>query len=318
MQTFTRFFILLLSLLIISCGGEEASTSTLPTPPAPTTESTPPPVTQNTPSTHDCKISGEVLEGNQIWLRDLNTLIAIVADSTTYDPDLGDSHRVLKIYNTTDCSLTKRVEMPINISPDYAYYLAKVNYNNLSKLIGIMAFNSVYLYDMEQQKLLDSVQPTYLSKRNLDDANSGLIQHLELWENYLVGYAQDGGSFVIDVNDKNNPTATPAYAEYQLEDGTYTSLFLLPGNGNEQQIIMPSYDYEEGHFEVNPIFERPRDLNTQISKGVRNNRFIILRENDNTQPAIVIDLVEHKKMDVPADIAKQQAKKILEWAKGNS
>lgn len=315
MQTFIRFFTFLLCLLLFACGGEETTTTT---PPSKTDSDTPSVATSPPPVSHDCKVDGEVLEGNQIWLRDMNTLVAIIADSTTYDKDLGDSHRILEAYDTKDCSLTKRIELPINISPDYAYYLAKVNYNNLSKLLGIMAFNSVYLYDIENQKMLDPIKPAYLIDRKLDDANSGLIQHLELWENYLVGYAQDGGAFVIDVNDKNTPTATPAYAEYQLRDGTFSSLFLLPGNGKEQQIIIPTYDYEEGHFEINPIFTQPRDLNTQISKGARNNRFIILRENDANQPAIVVDLAEYKKVDLPDNIAKQQAKKILEWVRQNS
>lgn len=313
-----RFFFFSWLLLLVACGGDPAPTTAnnnLAVKTDTTTTAGIAPLTP--PEKHSCSIAGEVLEDNQIWLRDINTLVAIVADSTTYDPELGDSHRTLLTYNTKDCRLTKRIQLPINVSPDYAYYLAKVNYNNGSKLVGITAFNSVYLYDAEKQELLDPVRPVYLADRRLDDANSGLIQHLELWENYMVGYAQDGGAFVIDVTDKDNPQPTPAFAEYQLSDGSYSSLFLLPSEGAEQQIIVPRYDYEEGTFLVNPIFTRPRDLNTQISKGARNNRYIILRENDSTQPATVIDLVERQQVELPTNIGKQNAKNILEWVKKN-
>lgn len=320
MQTLTQFLFLISVLTFVACGGETTNTSSTTdntngiTPNLSTEEE---PAALAHPTTHDCKISGSVLEDNQVWLQELNTLVAIVADSTTFDQDLGDSHRVLEVYNTNDCSLTKRIELPVNISPDYAYYLAKVNYNNLSKLVGIMAFNSIYIYDVEAQKLLDPIKPTYLSKRNLDDAQSGLIQHLELWENYLIGYAQDGGAFVIDLSDKNTPQAMTAFAEYQLEDGTFSSLFMLP-SGNQQQVIIPKFDYENGDFSINPLFQTPRAMNTQISKGARNNRFIILREQNEKQPAVLVDLTEFKQMDVPDEVANKKTKTILDWAKKNS
>ncbi|MFK7932591.1 MAG: hypothetical protein AB8G22_03720 [Saprospiraceae bacterium] len=318
MDKFFRFFIFSLVLSMFACAGETSNPANNNTSTSQTDAETSPSVAKTSPTTHDCTVSGKVLEGNQIWLRDQNTLVAIAADSTTYDDELGDSHRTLMVYNTANCELIKRLELPVNISPDYAYYLAKVNYNNVSKLVGITAFNSVYLYDTEAQQLLPPVQPNYLSKRNLDDANSGMIQHLELWEDYMVGYAQDGGSFVIDVSDKTKPTPTPAFAEYRMEDGSFSSLFLLPSLGEEQQVIVPKYDYEEGVFAVNPLFEQPVNLNTQISKGAQNNRFIILRENDVTKPAVVIDLVNREQVKLPADISKQNAKKILEWVRGNS
>lgn len=319
MSILMRFYPIFCLLLLSACVNDsQPTTPTTTDPTAKTDTATAPSVAPlSPPEKHSCSIAGEVLEDNQIWLRDLNTLVAIVADSTTYDADLGDSHRVLMTYNTEDCRVTKRIELPINVSPDYAYYLAKVNYNNGSKLVGITAFNSVYLYDVEKQTLLDPVKPKYLGKRNLDDATSGLIQHLELWEDYMVGYAQDGGAFVIDVTDKENPTPTPAFAEYRLEDGSFSSLFLLPSIGEEQQIIVPKYDYEEGVFAVNPLFKQPKSLNTQISKGAQNNRFIILRENDTKQPAIVVDLVNRKRLQLPDNIAKQNAKKILDWAQKN-
>ncbi|MEL7019970.1 MAG: hypothetical protein AAGK47_00045 [Bacteroidota bacterium] len=321
MHTILRFFALVFLLHCTACVSDTPDTSTPITAPVAMEafdSSSTTSIARMPPQTHGCSLAGKTLTNNEIWLRELNTLVAIVADSTTYDPDLGDSHRILLAYDTESCKVSQRIELPINISPDYAYYLAKVNYNNESKLVGITAFNSVYLYDAEQQKLLDPVRPKYLGKRNLDDATSGLIQHLELWEDYMVGYAQDGGAFVIDVTDKENPKSTPAFAEYRLEDGSYSSMFLLPGIGEEQQIIVPRYDYEEGVFAVNPLFTQPQNLDTQISRGARNNRFIILREKEVNRPAIVVDLVKRERVDIPNNIAKQNVKRILSWVEENS
>lgn len=266
---------------------------------------------------HDCKILGTVLENNQIWLRSSNTLVAIVADSTTYEEDYGDSHRVLVSYDTKTCKLTSREVLPVNFSPDYPYYLATINYSNASQIIGIRGLSTVYIYNTQTKKL-DAISPKYLSPRLADDAQSGSIQHLEVWENYMVGFAEDKGVFAIDINNKQAPEPLSAYAEYKLPNSSFSTLFMLTSEGDKQQIILPTYNIEEDSFAINPMFQQPKDMNTQISKGVRNNRFIILRENGETPTATVVDMLKQQKIELPDNMKNQPTKEILAWLKANT
>lgn len=266
---------------------------------------------------HDCQITGQVLENNQIWLRATNTLVAIVADSTTYEEDYGDSHRVLVTYNTETCQLTHREVLPVNFSPDYPYYLATINYNNANQVLGIRGLNTVYIYNIKANKL-ETVKPQYLTPRLVDDAQSGSIQHLEVWENYMVGYAEDKGVFVIDISNKQAPEPLSAYAEYKLPNESFSTLFMLTSEGDKHQAILPTYNINEDSFAVNPMFEKPKNMNTQISKGVRNNRYIILREKSETPTATIIDMLDQKEVKIPDDLKTKKTKEILDWLKKNN
>ena len=265
---------------------------------------------------HNCSIEGTVLEGNQVWVKDANTLVTMVADSTTFDQSFGESHRVLKVYNTNDCKLVKTETLPINISPDYPYYLAAINYSNTNHLVGIRATDQAYVYDIESQALVN-VEPQFLTERLVDDAQSGMILRLEVWENYLVGYAADKGVFVVDLTDVQNPKPIVAHSEFALPDDSFSSLFLLPTGDNTYQALLPQYDFDADDFQLNPLFKKPKDMNIQVSKGARNNRYIILREKDAQKTGIVIDMQDGERVKLPNTVATQKAKSILEWVRKN-
>ena len=114
---------------------------------------------------YDVFDSNEVLEGNQFWIREKSILVAVTADSTTFDADFGSSHRVLEVYNTESCELIQREVLPVNVSPDFPYFLAEITYNNESELVGIRGANTIYVYDVAQQQLLPELKPQYLSER---------------------------------------------------------------------------------------------------------------------------------------------------------
>ena len=78
------------------------------------------------PDKHSCVPNGTILEDNQIWIRNHQLLVCIVADSVTKDIDFGESHRILDVYDTKDCKLVNRNILPVNNSPDYPYYLTPV------------------------------------------------------------------------------------------------------------------------------------------------------------------------------------------------
>ena len=191
-----------------------------------------------------------------------HTLICITADSSTYDQQFGESHRVLEIYDTRTCELTNREVLPINSSPDFPYYIADIIFNKNSHLVAIKGFGNLYCYDTKGQKLLQPLVPEYGNKRMAQDAQSGQVKHLEVWENYLIGYALDLGGFVFDLTDVENPKALKPAAEHDLSDGNgeaYSSLFFLKSeNENTYQIVAPFYDNENMKFHVNPLFENPK------------------------------------------------------------
>lgn len=271
----------------------------------------------NVRDTHDCKIASEVLDGNLFWARDQEILVVITADSTTYSADLdAPGHRILEIYDAKSCNRVDRQVLPVDESPDFPYYISDITYNNVTHLVGIRGTTSIYLYDVANRKLLPKIVPQFAAKRPAIDAQSGMIQRLEVWENYLVGYAQDYGAFVYNLNNPQSPQAEMPFGEYKVQDGEYGSLFLLPAAaGGEVQGIVPSYDRETGNFQINPVFEQPRNIQTQVQKSARNNRYVVLRDAANN--AYAVDLQAHERVELPANIASQPTQQVLDWVRKN-
>ena len=225
MKTLFQLLTFLLALFCVSCTGDTGSGSTssesseqatVETDTTSTTRSMPTAADgENTAvrANHDCEIDSEILEGNQLWIRDKETLVVITADSTTFDPDYGDSHRILEVYDTKTCERIERQTLPVNFSPDYPYYLAQMSYNNARQIVGIRGMSVVYAYDVESKAMLPELTPEYKAERYGEDAQSGLIRRLEVWEKYLIGYAQDYGAFVFDLSDAQDPKALLPFAE---------------------------------------------------------------------------------------------------------
>jgi hypothetical protein len=321
MKLASQYLLIFLIAVLYACGSEPANNqstensgtdSTTTTTPAETYDDTSTPVR----SEHDCTISGKVLEGNQLWLREKEILVAIVADSSTYDADYGDSHRILEVYNTLSCEQIARSVLPVNESPDFPYYIGKINYNNASQLVAIKGFQQVYCYDIENRSLLPALTPEFKSERYASDASSGMISRVEVWENYLVGYAQEYGTFVFDMRNPAQAKAVTAFAEYETPEGDYASLFLLPSDGKNMQAIMPKYDVNEDEFAINPIFDQPKAVSTNVPANARNNRFLVLREANDSQTPVALDLLNHKEINLPADVASKKTQEILQWMKG--
>ncbi len=262
----------------------------------------------------NCDWKGEVLNGNEVWLPKERLLFAIVADSTTYDEDYGESHRVLKVLDATDnCALLEQEVLPVNVSPDFPYYIAHINYNNISQLIAIRGVERIYCYDIENKQLLPAMTPVFKSERSGEDAQSGRIRKLELWENFLIGYSSDYGCFAFDLDDKKSPTPIMPFAEYKISETDFASLFMLPSEGDKVQALMPYYARKEG-LKINPLFKEPRMLNLQVTKSALNNPQIIVRDA-NTRDAVAIDMKNRKTIDLPSEIAGKKTKEVLEWLK---
>lgn len=163
-----------------------------------------------------CSLKGKILHHNKVWLSKQERLISISADSTTYDPKFGDSHRILTIYNSTNCKPLFNWTLPINTSPDFPYYLADLTYNKNSHLVAIKGHQTIHCLDLNTNKILPPVRPSFKTKRTAQDAQSGALIRLELWEDYLIGFAQDMGTFVFKIDKNSTLRPVLPYAEFQV------------------------------------------------------------------------------------------------------
>ena len=266
---------------------------------------------------HDCEVSGEILEGNQFWIRAQELLVVIKADSSSFDQDYGPSHRILEVYDTKSCQRLERTELPVDVSPDFPYYIAEITYNNSSQAIAVHGFGNIFLYDVAKRQLSPQLQPQFQAERSGVDAQSGMIHRLEVWEKYLVGFARNYGSFAFNIDSIQKPEPVLPFAEHEVKTQVFHSLFLLQSE-NGLQAIMPSYNYETDEFSINPAFEKPIALNTDVPESARNNRFLVLRRQDAEKTGLAFDLQNRQLVQLPADMASQKTQAILNWLKGNS
>lgn len=311
-------FLLTALFLLAACGGSTTSPSDASdgeTPAGDSTRETPSAMEERVdlPVSHDCEIEGEMLEGNQFWARGEGILLAVVADSSTYDPDYGPGHRVLEVYDSRTCERVDRHVLPVNVSPDFPYYLAEITYNNATRLVAIRGFQVVYAYDVVRRELLPVLEPEFANERYGVDAQSGMIRRLELWENYLVGYSQDYGAFAFDLSNAGAPEAVLPAAEYEVAADEYHQLFLLPTDDGVYQGLLPAYDATEDAFAINPLFRDPVDLNPNIPSNVADNRYLVIRLRDEARTPVAIDMLKRQRVMLPDAVAKSSTQEILGW-----
>lgn len=300
--------------LIMACGNPAPEQGKQPedTAEAPQSPETPP-----LRASHDCKVTSKMLEENaSVWIRSQEILVAVTADESTYDPNYGDSYRVMEVYDTRTCELLERKVLPVNVSPDFPYYVAEISYNKVHMMAAVRGFNSIYLYDAENRKWLPELKPKFATTRYGADAQSGMIKRLEVWEDYLIGYSQDYGAFVFNLGDKNQPAPVMPTSEVSASPVDYQSLFLLPVEG-AYQAISPTYDANTGAFKVNALFDAPLELSVEVQRSAQNNRYLVLRTADGSNTAVAIDVSKRERINLPADVAAKPTQEVLAWVRQN-
>lgn len=234
----------------------------------------------------DCAFNGEVLTQNKYLLRDLKKFIVL---SMSEDKPSG----VLEVYNSLDCSLLKQIELPVNGSPNVPYYLAQIMYNKNSNVIGIRGLDKICLYNAQRDTLTPPLMPKYFSKRSSENEEANHILHVEVWENYLLGFAKENGAFIFNIEDITTPKSILPIAEIKKTDKEYSSLFLLPSNVNKQayQAIFPQFNYDLNRFEIRSLFDEPKALKSKNVQLDNKYKTIILQgENE----AYKVDMVKQK------------------------
>jgi len=331
MNTAFRFLLLITACLIWSC--DEPTTTNKPNP-APSTTDTPtaqpatgtetgtteipdPPkgMSMPVPTKHDCKIEGMTLDDNQLWLQQDQTLVGIIADESTKSIDFGDSYRIFVAMDTRDCKTLLRETLPVNMSPDFPYYLNANTYEPINKVICTQGYEAVFCYDAVAKKLLPAMTPQFLTERSAEDAQSGMPAGLEIWRHFLIGNTLDFGAYVFDISEKSKPKAVMPVAEYESpEDASYISLFLLETKTGLHQAFIPTLNEDQDGTEVKRLFKKPLQVNTTIKKSARDNRFIVLKHKKGAASS-AIDMQEMKEVELPDDVAAKGAQDILAWLK---
>lgn len=276
--------------------------------------------TQAAPTAHNCVVKAKHYDKNVFWAQDMQRLIAIVADKSTFDADLGESHRILEIYNTADCSVIDRITLPVNRSPDFPYYLASNTYEANNKIIAIQGYNNPYFYDLESNKLSKALEPEFISETEAVDAQSGMIKGLTIWGHYLMGHSIDYGPFAIDIAKKTNPQPVKAAAKYPIpKTAEFRSLFLLEEANGRYNAILPITDIDAGGnlFELKRLLPQGINTDAKLPKNIRNNRYLILL--DKTDPSqikrVAIDMYRQTKINLPDDVARKKTSEVLTWIK---
>ncbi|NJL76104.1 MAG: hypothetical protein HC892_14855 [Saprospiraceae bacterium] len=134
----------------------------------------------------------------------------------------------------------------------------------------------------------------------------------------MVGYTQDQGMFAYNMTIPQSPKQEQPFAEYQLEDESHTSLFLLKSSGDSVQVIIPKFNANERAMSVAPLMETPQLISQQVTKSAAaNSRFVVMRMRDVKKTPVAIDMKTGSKIELPEDIKSKANGEILTWLKNN-
>ncbi len=260
------------------------------------------------PKSHNCKFQGKLLEDNDLWIKEKELLLGIVATDQTKDPNMGDSYRVIEVYNTNDCKQQFLGTMAVNMSPDFPYFLEKDLYQKDQSKVLIRGMKSVFTYDLEKNKLLPPMVPKFSTQKEASDAQSGMILDVKYFGDYIVGNCRDFGCFAYDVNAQK--PILPS-AEY----GRSSQLYFFKDKDKVQAVI-PVINSEDESLTLKSMFKSPMNVDSKIADNVKDNRFIILDEKGST-PAnhIAIDMKNKKMVDLPATVSTKSVGEILKYLK---
>ena len=273
---------------------------------------------------HNCTLKRKTLQENEWWIKERGVLITIAADSTTFDKaSNADSHRIVEVYKTADCSKIFQQTLPVNMSPDFAYYLAKGEFDSLNQLVLIRGFDRCYAYSVVENRLIGPLKPKFSPDKLAGDAGSGSISDTRMLGNYLFGYAMDMGPFAFDLRDKNNPKAIMPLREFIAEEGgDMRGFYLVEVTRGRYQAVIPVFNYESvesGGLRLATLFDQPRAIIPGKVNATKDNRFVLLKEQQSQgakpQP-IGIDLEKAALFTLPNKAADMTEHDLLKVMKG--
>jgi hypothetical protein len=265
---------------------------------------------QATSLDESCKPDAAILDGNSLLIRERGEAVFIVADSLSYDEDFGPSHRSLVLIDLEKCEEVDRKLLPVNVSPDFPYQLADISYHRMRDVIAIKGLKTVLCYDLQSKEVVGPVEPSYKEERAYADAQSGNIERLEVWEDYLIGYATDMGAFAFVITADNTLSPYLPAIEYPGEGLAYQSLFLMPTADGKVQAIIPSVG-DDG-FSIAPLFGQPLELEGEPKAILP--RFGWLGRTPAGEQ-VVVDVLQKERVELPEDLKNAAMEEIEAWLK---
>lgn len=278
-------------------------------------------VAMRPPAQPQCDTTDPLLEGNEKWMASEQLLIRILATQATRDAQLGDSHRHLEVRNA-NCELLFSTKLEVDQSPDFPYTIARINYNKVNGWLAIQGFSQFYLLHLPDLRLEGPLKPAYLNERYAEDAQSGRINKLEVWEDYLIGQAEDLGTFVFSLREEDPKPVLPL-AEYSADGGfEYHSLFMLQSGqeAEKYQLLLPTYNATTSSLEINPLLQSPTRIDGNLNPAFRNNRYLVIKafDEDGQRIPIAIDMLLQQRISLPDEVARMKDTDIIAWMRSNS
>ena len=269
--------------------------------------------------TNECKPQGKMIDENDLWIKEYDTWVCIVADSLSKDNvDFGDSYRLFDVYDTKTCQQINRTLLPVNRSPDFPYYIFKETYEAKNKVLCTAGFDFTFCYDVLNQKMLPKMQPQFLKERVGEDAQSGLPLGLVIWDHYLFGYAQDFGAYAFDLDNPNAPKSLKPAAEYKVADALFefNSLFLIEEEKGKYQGLIPMMNEDEDAMILKKLFKKTKKIFPTLPKNTQNNRYLIFKDMSLSENGrLAIDMQKKEVIKLPTKISTGNNKTIMKWLK---
>ncbi|GEM_PF-4097365 len=247
------------------------------------------------------------LRRNELWFADVGVLVQLV--------NAPQEQHVALIVRDTACHIRRRWVLYQDRATDFSCFLADISYNQSSKLVAVRGFDQLWCYDVMRDTLCPPQRPEFLLPRELSDAHAGRILRLELWEYYLLGWAEEEGAFAFDLL-QGMPRAVLPVAEYVLPNEMVRSLFLLEADSKgRQQAIIPWYDYEASAFRVQALFERPLFLELAAAPVAHPVRYVLLTSTDEGDDRLwhVVDLQKGDMLVLPPHLVSASGEAVRRW-----
>lgn len=259
----------------------------------------------------NCKTDNKTLPENVVGLPVVGVTAFIGANETTKDSDLGDSHRIFEVKTAANCDVLFSETLPVNVSPDFPYYLSKDACNEQLGLIGVRGFQSAAVFEVHTKKLYKNLKPQFAKSREAADPTSGMISNLIFDQNYLYGYAVDYGVFAFDMKKNGSPVLP-------ISEFSDTQIFGFLRSMNQVDLIIPIVTFDENgvlDLQMKNVFERTIRINPALKFKFQNGRYIIFKEKRGASPTnhLVVDMKKKERLDLPKEIATGTMKQVMNY-----
>lgn len=200
---------------------------------------------------YPCLQSDSLITEHYFHSQQSRRVLRILSDEST------GAFQKLEVLNDSDCEVLDAQLLPNTQDGPANYRLAELEYNSLLHFVGISGYKEVFYYQLDSLYLGGPLSPSFGHPVYMEDAQSGQILRLEVWEDFLIGYAEGCGAFVYDLRSLRDARSLLPFQEWEMASGTYHSLFLLPTDNNLYQPIMPVLDAQSGLINLELFFPKP-------------------------------------------------------------